>query len=165
MEFSHVTVLLREAVDGLDIRPDGVYIDGTAGGGGHSAEILSRLTSGSLYSIDQDPDAIATVTERFKGDSRSHIVQGNFGQMKRLLNDLGVTAVDGVLLDIGFSDDDLLSAVEEVRGKGAQYRKGALETWENMSDSEKICDEFFDREIGILNDVRIGDRENEFITQ
>ena len=72
---------------------------------------------------------------------------------------------NGVLLDIGFSDDDLLSAVEEVRGKGAQYRKGALETWENMSDSEKICDEFFDREIGILNDVRIGDRENEFITQ
>ena len=120
MEFSHVTVLLREAVDGLDIRPDGVYIDGTAGGGGHSAEILSRLTTGSLYSIDQDPDAIATVTERFKGDSRSHIVQGNFGQMKRLLNDLGVTAADGVLLDIGVSSHQL-----DERSRGFSYHEDA----------------------------------------
>ena len=120
MEFSHVTVLLREAVDGLDIRPDGVYIDGTAGGGGHSAEILSRLTTGSLYSIDQDPDAIATVTERFRGDSRSHIVQGNFGQMKRLLNDLGVTAVDGVLLDIGVSSHQL-----DERSRGFSYHEDA----------------------------------------
>ena len=87
MEFRHVTVLLKEAVDGLAIKPDGVYIDGTAGGGGHSAEILSRLGDGALYSIDQDPDAIATVTERFKGDSRSHIVKGNFGEMKTLLSE------------------------------------------------------------------------------
>ena len=120
MEFSHVTVLLREAVDGLDIRPDGVYIDGTAGGGGHSAEILSRMTTGSLYSIDQDPDAIATVTERFRGDSRSHIVQGNFGQMKRLLNDLGVPAVDGVLLDIGVSSHQL-----DERSRGFSYHEDA----------------------------------------
>lgn len=107
MEFSHVSVLLNEAVDGLNIRPDGVYIDGTAGGGGHSAEILSRLTSGRLYSIDQDPDAIATVTERFKDDDRSTILQGNFGDMKALLNDVGVYAVDGVLLDIGVSSHQL----------------------------------------------------------
>ena len=107
MEFKHVTVLLREAVDGLNIRPDGVYVDGTAGGGGHSAEILSRLNDGSLYSIDQDPDAIATVTERFRDDPRSHIVQGNFGDMKQLLNDRGVERVDGVLLDIGVSSHQL----------------------------------------------------------
>ena len=107
MEFRHVTVLLREAVDGLDIRPDGVYVDGTAGGGGHSAEILSRLTTGKLYSIDQDPDAIATVTERFRDDERSHIVEGNFGEMKRLLNERGVDHVDGVLLDIGVSSHQL----------------------------------------------------------
>lgn len=102
-----MTVLLKEAVDGLNIRGDGVYVDGTAGGGGHSAEILSRLTTGALYSIDQDPDAIAAVTERFSGDSRSHIVEGNFGDMKRLLNDLGVYSVDGVLLDIGVSSHQL----------------------------------------------------------
>lgn len=107
MEFSHVSVLLYEAVDGLNIRPDGIYIDGTAGGGGHSAEILSRLTSGRLYSIDQDPDAIATVTERFKDDDRSTILQGNFGDMKALLDDVGVYAVDGVLLDIGVSSHQL----------------------------------------------------------
>ena len=107
MEFSHVSVLLYEAVDGLNIRPDGIYIDGTAGGGGHSAEIISRLTSGRLYSIDQDPDAIATVTERFKDDDRSTILQGNFGDMKALLNDVGVYAVDGVLLDIGVSSHQL----------------------------------------------------------
>ncbi len=107
MEFRHVTVLLREAVDGLRIRPDGVYVDGTAGGGGHSAEILSRLTTGMLYSIDQDPDAIRTVTERFKDDPRSRIVQGNFGDMKRLLNERGVEKVDGVLLDIGVSSHQL----------------------------------------------------------
>ena len=107
MEFTHVSVLLYEAVDGLNIRPDGIYIDGTAGGGGHSAEILSRLTSGRLYSIDQDPDAIATVTERFKDDDRSTILQGNFGDMKALLNDVGIYAVDGVLLDIGVSSHQL----------------------------------------------------------
>ncbi|WP_316607171.1 16S rRNA (cytosine(1402)-N(4))-methyltransferase RsmH [uncultured Ruminococcus sp.] len=107
MEFMHVTVLLREAVDGLNIRPDGVYVDGTAGGGGHSAEILSRLGNGSLYSIDQDPDAIAAVTERFRDDPRSHIVEGNFGDMKQLLNDRGVLHVNGVLLDIGVSSHQL----------------------------------------------------------
>ena len=107
MEFSHVSVLLKEAVDVLNVRPDGVYVDGTAGGGGHSAEILSRLTTGRLYSIDQDPDAIAAVTERFQGDDRSTIVQGNFGDMKALLNERGVYAVDGVLLDIGVSSHQL----------------------------------------------------------
>lgn len=107
MEFNHVSVLLKEAVDSLHIREDGIYVDGTAGGGGHSAEILSHLTTGTLYSIDQDPDAIATVTERFRGDSRSRIIEGNFGDMSRLLHDVGVEAVDGVLLDIGVSSHQL----------------------------------------------------------
>ena len=120
MEFSHVTVLLKEAVDGLNIRGDGIYVDGTAGGGGHSAEILSRLTTGSLYSIDQDPDAIATVTERFQDDSRSHIIQGNFSDIKRLLNDEGVQAVDGVLLDIGVSSHQL-----DERSRGFSYHEEA----------------------------------------
>ena len=107
MSFGHIPVMLHEAVDGLSIRPDGVYVDGTAGGGGHSAEILSRLESGMLYSIDQDPDAIAEVTERFKNNEHSKILQGNFGDMKALLSAVGVTAVDGVLLDIGVSSHQL----------------------------------------------------------
>lgn len=107
MEFEHISVMLREAVESLNIRPDGIYVDGTAGGGGHSAEILSHLTAGKLYSIDQDPEAIAVVTERFRGDPRSVIVRGNFGDMFALLSDRGVSGVDGVLLDIGVSSHQL----------------------------------------------------------
>ena len=120
MEFSHVTVLLREAVDGLDIRPDGLYVDGTAGGGGHSAEILSRLDTGSLYCLDRDPDAIETVTERFSGDSRVHIIQGNFGDMRTLLTQAGVSGADGVLLDIGVSSHQL-----DERSRGFSYHDEA----------------------------------------
>ena len=107
MSFGHIPVLLYEAVDGLNIHPSGVYVDGTAGGGGHSAEILSRLDSGMLYSIDQDPDAIAEVTARFKDNPHSRIIRGNFSDMTALLNAEGVTAVDGVLLDIGVSSHQL----------------------------------------------------------
>ena len=120
MDFAHVTVLLKEAVDGLNVRSGGVYVDGTAGGGGHSAEILSRMTDGALYSIDQDPDAIATVTRRFKEDDRSHIVQGNFRDIKRLMNERGVFAVDGVLLDIGVSSHQL-----DERSRGFSYHDEA----------------------------------------
>ena len=107
MSFGHIPVMLYEAVDGLSVRPDGVYVDGTAGGGGHSAEILSRLTTGTLYSIDQDPDAIAEVTRRFKDNDRSVILQGNFSEMQALLAEKGVFSVDGVLLDIGVSSHQL----------------------------------------------------------
>lgn len=120
MEFNHVTVLLKEAVDGLNIKPDGVYVDGTAGGGGHSAEILSRLSTGALYSIDQDPDAIAAVTERFRGDSRSHIIKGNFGDICSLLHNEGIDKVDGVLLDIGVSSHQL-----DERSRGFSYHDEA----------------------------------------
>lgn len=106
-DFVHIPVMLHEAVDGLDIRPDGVYVDGTAGGGGHSAEILSRLSAGMLYSIDQDPDAIAVVTQRFKDNEHSRVIQGNFGDIRQLMHDIGVNSVDGVLLDIGVSSHQL----------------------------------------------------------
>ena len=107
MSFGHIPVMLHEAVDGMNIRPDGVYVDGTAGGGGHSAEILSRLTKGTLYSIDQDPDAIAEVTQRFSDIPNSVILQGNFSEMRSLLAEKGVASVDGVLLDIGVSSHQL----------------------------------------------------------
>lgn len=120
MEFSHITVLLKEAVDGLNIRPDGIYADGTAGGGGHSAEILSRLDTGTLYCIDRDPDAIAVVTERFKSDARVHIVRGNFGNIANLLRDEGISGLDGVLLDIGVSSHQL-----DERSRGFSYHDEA----------------------------------------
>ncbi len=103
MEFSHTPVLLRETIEGLAIKENGIYVDGTAGGGGHSAEILKHLTTGKLISIDQDPDAITTLTQKFKKN-------GNFGNMKDLLELRGVRRVDGVLLDIGVSSHQLDTA-------------------------------------------------------
>ena len=107
MSFSHIPVLLHETVDGLNIKENGIYVDGTAGGGGHSAEILSHLKDGKLISIDQDPDAIRHVKERFKDNPNSIIVKGNFSDMKELLNERGIYCVDGVMLDIGVSSHQL----------------------------------------------------------
>ncbi len=107
MEFKHLPVLLNETIEGLAVKPHGTYVDGTAGGGGHSSEILKRLNGGKLYSIDRDPDAIKTVTERFKGNPASVVVEGRFGDMKELLKKRGVESVDGVLLDIGVSSYQL----------------------------------------------------------
>ena len=83
MEFQHKPVLFYEAIASLEIRPDGVYIDGTAGGGGHSKAIADRLTTGTLLSIDQDPDAVAVVKERLKGMACSTVVRANFSDMDR----------------------------------------------------------------------------------
>ncbi len=107
MSFSHIPVLLSETINGLNINENGIYVDGTAGGGGHSAEILSHLRDGKLISIDQDPDAIRHVKERFKDNPNSIIIKGNFGDMKELLNSRGIYCVDGVMLDIGVSSHQL----------------------------------------------------------
>lgn len=107
MEFNHISVLLNECIEGLNINPNGIYVDGTAGGGGHSAEILKKLDCGKLISIDRDPDAITAISERFKNEPNSIIVNGCFGDMKKLLNDRGIYQVDGVLLDIGVSSHQL----------------------------------------------------------
>ncbi|MBQ7745304.1 MAG: 16S rRNA (cytosine(1402)-N(4))-methyltransferase RsmH [Ruminococcus sp.] len=107
MEFSHIPVLLNQTIEGLNVNPNGIYVDGTAGGGGHSSEILKCLTSGRLICIDQDPDAIFTLTERFKKNENALIVKGNFADIKELLEQRGVFRVDGVLLDIGVSSHQL----------------------------------------------------------
>ena len=107
MEFNHISVLLNECIEGLNINPNGIYVDGTAGGGGHSAEILKKLDCGKLISIDRDPDAITTISQRFKNEPNSIIINGCFGEMKKLLNDRGIYQVDGVLLDIGVSSHQL----------------------------------------------------------
>lgn len=103
--------MLTETVDMLSVKSDGVYVDGTAGGGGHSAEVLRRLgENGRLYSIDRDPDAIATVTKRFENDKRSVVLHGEFADMKNLLAAQGVFKVDGVVLDLGVSSHQLDTA-------------------------------------------------------
>lgn len=108
-QVEHATVLRDEAVAALVTDPNGFYVDGTFGRGGHSAAILERLSSGGrLLAIDKDPQAIATARDRFAGDQRFDIVQGSFAQLKRYVEDRGALgAVDGVLLDLGVSSPQL----------------------------------------------------------
>ena len=106
MEFSHIPVLLQPCLDGLNIDPAGIYLDGTAGGAGHSREIAKRLTTGRLISLDQDPDAVAVATERLKG-LPAQVVQVNFREAARVLAELGIPAVNGALLDLGVSSHQL----------------------------------------------------------
>ena len=104
MEFVNNSVLLNETIEGLGIKPNGIYVDGTAGGGGHSYEIAKRLSkNGRLIAIDQDPDAIKAASQRLKEFDNVTVVRNNFGNIKEVLFELGVTGVDGVLLDIGVS--------------------------------------------------------------
>lgn len=110
MKFEHLPVLFQETIDSLNIRPDGIYIDGTAGGGGHSQAILQHLTTGTLISIDQDPDAIQVVTERLRSYPNSVVRRGNFSQMADIAADCGFAEVDGVLMDIGVSSYQLDTA-------------------------------------------------------
>ncbi len=107
-DFYHVSVLLRECIDGLDIKPDGIYVDGTLGGAGHSSQIAQRLTTGRLIGIDRDQTALAAAGERLKkfGD-RVTLVHANFCEIASVLKRLNIGAVDGILLDLGVSSPQL----------------------------------------------------------
>lgn len=108
MEFSHRSVLLQECIDALRIRPDGIYLDGTLGGAGHSFEIARRLTTGRLIGIDRDQMALDAASERLKpyGD-RVTLVHDNFSEIDEVLERLGITGVDGMLFDLGVSSPQL----------------------------------------------------------
>ncbi len=111
-EFSHFSVLLGECIENLNIKPDGIYVDGTAGGAGHSSKIAERLGEGGLLiPIDQDEDAIRVITERLApyGD-KVKIVRDNFSNIKRVLDELEVDKIDGLLLDLGVSSYQLDTA-------------------------------------------------------
>lgn len=107
-EFHHVSVLLKECLENLNIRPDGVYVDGTLGGAGHSRRIAEELTTGRLIGIDRDPAALKAAGERLAefGD-RVTLVHSNFCEIEQVLEDLGIAAVDGILLDLGVSSPQL----------------------------------------------------------
>ena len=102
--FKHTPVLLNECIEGLDIKPDGVYVDGTLGGGGHSGEILKRLTTGKLIAFDKDDDALSSTSLKLKefGDKVT-FVKSDFKEMYRKVREMGVQQVDGILLDLGVS--------------------------------------------------------------
>lgn len=110
MDFQHTSVLLEECLEGLNIRPDGIYVDGTTGGAGHSSEIAKRLTTGRLYSFDRDPDAIAVASERLAQYPCAELVHANFSTMDAELAKRGASQVDGVLLDLGVSSFQLDTA-------------------------------------------------------
>ncbi len=122
MEFNHTSVLLQETIDGLNIRPDGIYVDGTLGGGGHSYEIASRLSGkGQLIGIDQDEAAITAAGERLKefGD-RVIIVRSNYRNTKSILQSLQIEKIDGMMLDLGVSSYQL-----DTEERGFSYRYDA----------------------------------------
>ena len=108
MEFKHYSVLLQETIDELNIKPDGIYVDGTMGGGGHSYEIAKRLETGRLIGIDQDRDALRAASERLTGFSdKVTYVHSNYEAMVQELDKLGITSVDGIVLDLGVSSFQL----------------------------------------------------------
>ena len=119
MEFVHKSVLLYETVNSLNIKPDGIYVDGTVGGAGHSLEIAKRLTTGHLYAFDRDPDAVAVATERLSGFNAT-VIMSNFDEMDSRLAEIGVNKVDGIMLDLGVSSYQLDTA-----GRGFSYHKTA----------------------------------------
>ena len=107
-EFYHVSVLLDECIQALNIKPDGIYVDGTLGGAGHSSQIAARLTTGRLIGIDRDPKPLKAAGERLAPYSdRVTLVHSNFSQLDEVLENLGIAGVDGILLDLGVSSPQL----------------------------------------------------------
>ena len=121
LEFHHISVLLQECMDGLCIQPEGIYVDGTMGGGGHSMEIAKRLNGGRLICIDQDENAHAAAKERLRNElDKITFVRDNFGNIGAILDNLGIEKIDGMLLDIGVSSHQLDEAE-----RGFSYQQDA----------------------------------------
>lgn len=122
MEFKHTSVLLEETIENLRVKPDGIYIDGTLGGGGHSYEVASKLgEKGKLIGIDQDEDAIRAAGERLEEfGSKVVIIRDNYCNIKNILNDIGVEKADGIVLDLGVSSYQLDHAE-----RGFSYKQDA----------------------------------------
>mgnify|MGYP005763926103 CR=1 FL=1 len=137
MEFKHISVLLEESVKALDIEEDGVYVDGTLGGGGHSYRILAQCPKTALIGIDRDPEAIEAAKKRLnKFSGRVTFVNRNFGEIKDILNELGIEFINGAVLDLGVSSYQLDNA-----GRGFSYMNNApLDMRMNRSDDLSAYD-------------------------
>lgn len=132
MSFSHVSVLLKECIEGLNIKPDGIYVDGTLGGGGHSFQILQLLNQGKLIGIDQDMDALNAATNRLKIFGERFIpVHSNFSNLDRVLAELSIDRIDGLLLDLGVSSYQL----DEAERGFSYMNDGKLDMRMNQSDA------------------------------
>ncbi len=133
MEFNHKSVMLTECIDGLNIKPDGIYVDGTMGGAGHSKEIANRISeNGLLIGIDRDEEAICVAKERLKEFKNVKYVHDNHDNLENILNDLNISEVDGILLDLGVSSYQL-----DERERGFSYiGNGILDM--RMDKSQKL---------------------------
>lgn len=120
MIFSHTSVLPEECINGLNIKPDGIYFDCTAGGGGHSARIAKHLKSGTLVAIDQDPDAIKAATKALEEFACAKVVKSNFSEIDSVARELCISEIDGVLFDLGVSSHQLDEA-----SRGFSYKREA----------------------------------------
>ena len=121
MEFKHISVLLDESIDGLDIKPNGIYVDGTVGGAGHSEKILSKLTSGKLICFDKDEEALAVAKARLEPLNKNCIfVHRDFKEFREVMDELGIDKVDGILLDLGVSSYQ----IDNIE-RGFSYRESA----------------------------------------
>lgn len=147
MEFVHKSVLLDETIEGLAIKPDGIYLDGTLGGGGHSSEICRRLAGGHLIGIDQDEEALAAASERLKPfQDKITLVRDNYCNAPEVIKNLGITGVDGLVLDLGVSSYQL-DNVE----RGFSYRYDTaldmrMDTRQSLTARE-IINEYPEREL------------------
>ncbi len=136
-EFHHISVLLQECLDGLNIRPEGIYVDGTLGGAGHSGQIVRRLTSGRLIGIDRDTTALQAASQRLSQFAdRVRLVHSNFSEIAQVLKGLEISGVDGILLDLGVSSPQLDDA-----GRGFSYMADApLDMRMNREDALSAYD-------------------------
>ncbi len=107
MEFKHIPVLLKEVIDNLNIKNDGIYVDCTIGGGGHSSEIVKRLKNGHLYGFDRDEMALSACSKRFAGYKNLTLIKNNYENAAQSLQELGVTQIDGILMDLGVSSPQI----------------------------------------------------------
>lgn len=156
MEFKHISVLLNECIDALNIKADGIYIDGTAGGAGHSKEIAKRLKNGLLLALDQDPDAVKVATERLK-EMPAKVIKSNFSDMDIVAKEQGIDGVDGILLDLGVSSYQLDTAE-----RGFSYHKDApldMRMSQSGISAKDIINNFSERE---LSDIFIRFGEEKF---
>jgi len=145
MEFSHVSVLLEESINGLNIKPDGIYVDGTAGGAGHSVEIAKKLSDkGRLIALDRDPNAIEVATERLTKYNAT-VVKSNYSEIKEVLSELNIDKVNGVLMDLGVSSYQLDTAE-----RGFSYHSDApldMRMSQEGISAKDIVNEFSEQQI------------------
>ena len=121
MEFNHISVLLNQSIGGLDINPDGIYVDCTAGGGGHSSAIAEKLSeNGMLIALDRDPDAVKAASEKLKMYRNARVIQSNYSDLKNVLDTLAIPAVDGIIMDLGVSSYQL-----DEKSRGFSYHADA----------------------------------------